>query len=86
LASQASHQLRLFHQLLQDYEVLGIEEVPVLEKATAIYVELKQRGELLPDADILIAAVAQVHDLVVVTDDNHFNRISGLRLENWVRD
>jgi tRNA(fMet)-specific endonuclease VapC len=86
LASQASHKLRLFHQLLQDYEVLGIDEVPVLEKAAAIYVELKQRGELLPDADILIAAVAQVHDLVLVTDDNHFNRISGLRLENWVRD
>lgn len=85
LASQATQKLRLFEQLLQDHEILGIDEIPVLEKASAIYAELKQRGELLPDADILIAAITQVHGLVLVTDDSHFSRISGLRLENWVR-
>lgn len=36
------------------------------------------------DADILIAATALVHNLVLVTENRaHFQRIPKLRLESW---
>ncbi|MBA4387034.1 MAG: PIN domain nuclease [Verrucomicrobia bacterium] len=52
--------------------------------------ELKARlalgGELLPDADILVAATALSKCAYLVTGNTgHFSRFSGLRLENWAR-
>lgn len=45
---------------------------------------LRQRGQLIDDTDLLIAATAQVRGLLLVTNNtNHFSRISSLRLENW---
>jgi tRNA(fMet)-specific endonuclease VapC len=38
------------------------------------------------DADILIAATAMKHGMVVVTDNTqHFKRIKGLKVENWLK-
>lgn len=55
--------------------------------AADLYVELRRRGQPLEDADILIAATALAHDLVLVTDnEQHFQRIGGLKLENWLRE
>lgn len=86
LANQATTRMERVDHLRRKYTMLGTDNEAVLDEAAAIYAELKQRGELLPDADIFIAAVARVHGLILVTDDNYFNRISGLQLENWVRD
>ncbi|MEN8216294.1 MAG: PIN domain-containing protein [Pseudomonadota bacterium] len=47
---------------------------------------MKLRGELLPDADIFIAAIARAHGLILVTNDSHFDRIEGLRIENWLKE
>ena len=33
--------------------------------------------------DIWIAAIARVHNLVVVTNDDHFQYVEGLQVENW---
>ncbi len=42
-------------------------------------------GTLIGDADILIAASALVYDLVVVTNnEDHFRRVPGLQMENWL--
>lgn len=58
----------------------------VIGVATDLYVELRRRGEPLEDADILIAATALAHGLVLVTDnEKHFQRISNLEVENWLR-
>jgi tRNA(fMet)-specific endonuclease VapC len=52
--------------------------------AARLYADLRQMGELLPDADIFIAAIALANDCVVVTNnERHFQRISGLSVENW---
>ncbi|MDA0747268.1 MAG: type II toxin-antitoxin system VapC family toxin [bacterium] len=54
--------------------------------ATEIYADLSKRGELIGDADILIAASAMAHGLGVVTNnERHFQRISGLHMENWLK-
>lgn len=43
------------------------------------------RGQLIGDADILIAATALTHGLVLVTNNHaHYNRIGALTVRNWL--
>ena len=43
--------------------------------------ELRRQGNLIPDFDLLIAATALEHDLILMTrNTRHFARIAGLRL------
>lgn len=40
---------------------------------------------MIEDADILIAATARVYEMGMVTDNTrHFDRIEGLKVENWL--
>jgi len=58
--------------------------VDAWEKAADIYISLKQKGELIDDADILIASYCIVNDYVLVTNNlKHFKRIAGLRCVDW---
>jgi len=42
-------------------------------------------GKMIDDFDILIAATAIVNDCVLVTNNTeHFIRIDGLTIENWI--
>lgn len=51
-----------------------------------IYAALKKRGKLINDADIMIASIAKAHRAVLVTNnEEHFSRIQGLKIENWLR-
>lgn len=46
--------------------------------------ELERRGQRLDDPDLQIA-VALIHDLAAVTaNTRHFERVPGLRVENWL--
>ena len=60
--------------------------VPVLglDRGTAelfgVRAELRRRGKLIPDLDLLIAATALRHDLTVISRDEHFRRVPGLKL------
>ena len=48
--------------------------------------DILSAGELIGDADILIAASALVNGLAVVTNnEDHFKRIPGLQIENWLK-
>jgi len=50
-----------------------------------IYASLKKSGNLINDADILIASIVKHHNAVLVTNnEDHFKRIAGLRVENWL--
>jgi tRNA(fMet)-specific endonuclease VapC len=56
----------------------------VIIRAADIYADLYKRGELIGDADILIAASALVNGFGVATNNEaHFKRIIGLHVENW---
>lgn len=70
---------------------LLLEDLPVLDfdlDAAAVYGtlrrELEKRGQLIGPNDMLIAAQALAHGVVLVTDNvSEFGRIEGLRVENW---
>jgi tRNA(fMet)-specific endonuclease VapC len=44
---------------------------------------LRKKGRPIPENDIWIAALAQQHDLILVTSDGHFGEIDGLKIEHW---
>jgi len=50
-----------------------------------IKARLEQEGRIINDADILIASIITANNGILVTNNtDHFKRISGLRLENWL--
>lgn len=48
---------------------------------------LEHQGQIIGGNDLLIAAHCRALDLTLVTDNlREFQRVPGLRLENWLRD
>ena len=70
--------------LLEQLTALGVERAAA-ERFGAIKADLRKRGEIIPDFDILIGAVALSNDATLVTHNlRHFQRIPGLVLEDWM--
>lgn len=46
--------------------------------------ELRDKGRPIPTFDVLIAAIARVNNLVLLTADQHFNAVDRLAVENWL--
>lgn len=83
-AKRASAQLAAFEQLCNVSAILPLTD-SIVARAAMIYADLRRRGMLIGDADILIASTALENGLVVVTNNNnHFQRIDELTLENWL--
>ena len=77
-------QLDRFEELCRRSHVIPVSHDIVL-KASDLYATLRRQGELIGDADILIAASALTQELGVATNnESHFRRIPGLHLENWL--
>ena len=84
-AKGATTQARVFERFCVRNTILPLTDEAIV-KAAEIYADLRGRGELIGDADILIAASALVHGLGVVTNnEDHFRRIRDLQVENWLK-
>ena len=76
--------LKRFEGFIQENELVSIRKETV-EKAAEIYAYLKKEGNLIEDADILMASTAIVEDLVLITNNiKHFKRVKSLRIDNWI--
>lgn len=54
------------------------------EEAAFIRLDLERSGRPIGPNDLLIAATARAHDLVLVTHNaREFGRVAGLRIEDW---
>ena len=83
-AKEARRQMAVFEMLCNQSTILPLTE-EAIAKAAEIYAELAHRGQLIGDADILIAASAMVQEFGLVTNnERHFRRIKGLQVENWL--
>ena len=63
--------------------------LPFNEAAAEIYgalrADLERIGKRLDDPDLRIASIALSRDLTLVTGNvRHFERVPGLRIENWL--
>ena len=85
-AKNATSQLLVFEHLCSNSQILVLTD-DIVEKAASIYADLHQRGALIGENDILIAATALVYDLTVITNnEKHFKRIKELRYHNWLTE
>ena len=66
------------------FHILPITDA--IEQYARLRVNLERKGENIDDFDLLIAATAQTSGLTLVTHNlRHFERIGGLRIEDWDR-
>ncbi|MFA6937707.1 MAG: PIN domain-containing protein [Treponema sp.] len=55
-----------------------------MEKASEIYADLKHKGKLIEDDDILIGSLALVKNGILITNNKrHLSRINDLKIEVW---
>ncbi len=61
--------------------------LPFDDAAARRYAEIRDsletRGEVIGPNDLLIAAIALTHGLIVVTNNREFKRVDGLTSEDW---
>lgn len=70
----------VFNQWVGSVDVLPVDE-DVARRFAHLRGDLRQRGMLIPDTDLLIAATALHYDLTLVTRNRrHFRRVPGIRI------
>jgi tRNA(fMet)-specific endonuclease VapC len=84
LKTNASKKIALFQIFCQDYPILFLNDLKIFQKAAEIHADLTKRGQIIQDADILIAATAITNDLTLVSHDSDLTRVKDLQLENWL--
>ena len=83
-AKRAKVQVAAFDALCGTLEIVALSDA-MIERAADIYAELHQRGRMIGDADILIAATAiEIGCGLATNNEAHFSRIPGLAVENWL--
>ncbi|MDP9120264.1 MAG: type II toxin-antitoxin system VapC family toxin [Acidobacteriota bacterium] len=76
------HLQSLLDTLVRESFVLRIDETTA-ETYSQVRQDLRLLGRPIPENDIWIAALARQHQQAVVSRDNHFDPIPGLRRIAW---
>lgn len=74
------HQLKDF----LDDVIIWDYDIPAAEEFGKIQAEQKAKGKPIPSIDAQIAAVARIHNLIILTADEHFDFVNGIKVENWL--
>jgi tRNA(fMet)-specific endonuclease VapC len=82
LTTKSDEDIQKVKKLLDAFVVLHIND-DTYEWFAALSTELKSRGESINDIDELIAAITMTNGAAIVSNDNHFKRIPGLRLISY---
>lgn len=82
-AAGATAQLARFEQFCKAHRILPFSHSAAVLSAD-IWADLRKRGLLIGEVDILIAGIALAESLAVATHNtSHFSRIAGLTLVDW---
>ncbi len=61
-------------------------DVNILRRFGELKATLRRHKQLIPDADLFIAATTiEKAEALITGNRKHFERIEGLRIENWIR-
>ncbi|MFO5491405.1 MAG: type II toxin-antitoxin system VapC family toxin [Cuspidothrix sp.] len=85
-AVKAIKQLERFDNFCKDYQIIFLDDLAILEKASEIHANLRLRGLPIQTEDILIAATAIIKGFILVSNDSDLLRIEELSLENWLQE
>jgi len=79
-----AHLLSLIGDLLQEVQVIDFDST-CARKFGEVRGTLLQQGISVPTTDLMIAAVALVHNLTLVTHNTaDYRHVPGLRLDDWL--
>ena len=79
------HNTTLVTEFLATLPVVGLNLPAALEFGRR-KTNLERAGMRIADADLLIAAIALAHGASLITGNRkHYERIEGLRTEDWIR-
>jgi len=74
----------LVTEFLATLPMVGLD-LPAAERFGRVKAGLERDGNILADADLMIAAITLARGASLVTGNpKHYARIDGLRLENWI--
>lgn len=77
------------NQKVLDIFLTGVKILPIFHALDFYAIEkarLRKAGTPVDDFDLLIAATAVTHDLIMVTNNtDHFNKIKGITLQDWTK-
>jgi len=76
--------LEKLEKFLQPFEV-----IPFFDLVTYVYADirstLEKTGQIVGPHDLIIASIVKFHDGILVTNNVvEFQRIKGLKIENWI--
>lgn len=81
---QRQQQLQvLYEQVIARATLILPITSPVTQHYALIFAALQRKGKPIPINDVWIAAIASTYNLIVVTNDEHFQCIDGLQVEDW---
>ena len=68
----------------------SLEVLPANQEIVEIFGMLKSKlektGKSMDDFDLILASTALSHNLIIVTNNTkHFQRVEGLKIENWTK-
>ncbi len=80
----AKQQIKAFEIFKSQSQIFPLN-IEIADLGAEIYSNLRRSSQMIGHNDVLIGASAIHHNFVMVTNNlNHFNRIPGLELENWM--
>jgi len=82
ISSNPEKNLAEVHEMLSNIEVLDLT-IQACEEASKIYRDLRKKGCLIGEDDVLIAGIALTHAKEIVTRDAHFKLIRGINTVEW---
>jgi tRNA(fMet)-specific endonuclease VapC len=74
---------RRLEQLLTEVRIWPIDQ-QVARLYGEVYQELRRQGRALSQVDIMLAALARMMNLTILTTDRDFEALSDIRTENWL--
>ncbi|MBS7638112.1 type II toxin-antitoxin system VapC family toxin [Candidatus Bathyarchaeota archaeon] len=83
ISSRPRENLALVRELILNLTILMLNHGSC-EVASKLYTELRCRGHVISEFDILIAAISIYNGETLVSRDKHFKYIENLRLKNVV--
>ncbi|MBC8416990.1 MAG: type II toxin-antitoxin system VapC family toxin [Desulfobacterales bacterium] len=82
-SSRIPENLALLDELFADFESVSFDDAAA-RKYGEIRSDLARKGTPIGPNDLMIAAIASVHEAVLVTNNTReFNRVTGLKVEDW---
>jgi len=82
-SSRIRENLTLLDELFENFESLSFDD-DAARKYGEIRSDLDRQGTPIGPNDLMIAAIAAVHDAVLVTHNTReFMRVTGLKIEDW---